>query len=493
MNNSLVHLIQSYVEALRPIIYLPTSDYDAINQLIEDAVGERYELHSFNLGEGYIDFYTGLPKHIHSLEHFLEGFLEVGQKPAALILRDVHHVLHNETIQALLQSIALKQMYEENYRCVVFMTNSRTVIPPELDAYTTIVNLPPPTDLEIEKLVKNFGEQQGIAIEENTILQLRVAFKGLSKLEIMQILNLAYQKNGKIESNDRKLILKEKEQFVRKSGMLEIVDVTTTLQDIGGLENFKEWLKRKANVYHRIEEAVEAGLDIPKGTLITGVPGTGKSLAAKATAAAFNVPLLRLDLGKLMGKYVGESEENLHKALRTAEAVSPCILWIDEIEKSFIGVGKSEVTTRLFGTFLTWMQEKQSHVFIVATANDISGLPPEFLRKGRFDELFMVDLPSAEERQEILKIHLLRRNQLPQQLELATIVQMTEGYSGADLEAIVREAVEEAFLNNQISVTTDQLQKITKEMASMSEALTEKVNEQRQNMQKFNLKQASKQ
>lgn len=491
MTDDMEYTIASYVEALRPIIYFPTKDYQAVTHLIERAIGKDYDLLPYNLGEGHTDFHTGLSKRIQSLEGFLSLHLEVGLPPTALLLRDVHHELKNPEIQALLQSIALKQMYTENYRCVVFMMNSRKEIPSELEAYTTIIDLPKPSDHQVEQIVREFGGQQQIEIEESVIQKLKIAFKGLSKLEIIQILNLAYQQNGEIEARDEVLILKEKEQFVQKSGMLEIIPVNTSLDEIGGLEVFKEWIIKKSKVFHRIEDAVQAGLDMPKGTLIAGVPGSGKSLAAKATAEVFNIPLLRFDIGRLMGKYVGESEHNLHEALKIAEAVSPCVLWIDEIEKSFVGVGESEVTTRLFGTFLTWMQEKESHVFIVATANDISSLPPEFLRKGRFDELFMVDLPSKEERQQILKVHLTRRKQSMENIDLPQIVLKTKGYSGADLEAIVKQAVEDAFLQGKKGVTTEGLLKCTEEMKSLSDVLGDELDKQRKQMQKYNLKEAS--
>ena len=219
-------------------------------------------------------------------------------------------------------------------------------------------------------------------------------------------------------------------------------------------------------------------MDIPKGVLIVGMPGCGKSLTAKATASLFKIPLVRLDVGRLLGKYVGESEENMRKALKLAEAISPCVLWIDELEKAFAGVGGgggSDVTTRLFGQFLTWMQEKESAVFIVATANDVSNMPPEFLRKGRFDELFFVDLPNDEERRKILEIHLKKRkkwkryDQLPDRL-----ISMTDGYNGADLEAIVKDAVEKVFISGKPFNVEEDIENSAARIKSISDTLGEK-------------------
>ena len=210
--------------------------------------------------------------------------------------------------------------------------------------------------------------------------------------------------------------------------------------------------------------------------MIAGVPGCGKSLCAKVTAQMFDVPLLRLDMGKIMGKYVGESEENMRKAIALAEAIAPCILWIDELEKAFAGVNGSgnEVTVRLFGTFLTWMQEKTSSSFVVATANDITKLPPELMRKGRFDEIFYVGLPKAEERRKIFEIHIRkRRKQDLQSIDLAKLSSLTEGYSGADVEGVVIDAVENAFIDGCDELTTEYIETAIKNTHSLSEIMKE--------------------
>ena len=229
--------------------------------------------------------------------------------------------------------------------------------------------------------------------------------------------------------------------------------------------------------------------------MIVGMPGCGKSLTAKATANLFEIPLVRLDVGRLLGKYVGESEENMRKALKLSEAISPCVLWIDEIEKAFSGVGGSgggsDVTTRLFGQFLTWMQEKESTVFIIATANDISHMPPEFLRKGRFDELFFVDLPNKEERRMIIEIHLKKRNKLRKDIDAAALIEATEGFNGADLEAVVKETIETAFIEGNGAVTTVDLLKTVRETKSISSTLKDKIAQIRETIKKIDIKPAS--
>ncbi len=228
--------------------------------------------------------------------------------------------------------------------------------------------------------------------------------------------------------------------------------------------------------------------------MIIGMPGCGKSLTAKATASLFEIPLVRLDVGRLLGKYVGESENNMRNALKLSEAIAPCVLWIDEIEKAFAGVGSdggNEVTTRLFGQFLTWMQEKENTVFIVATANDISKMPPEFLRKGRFDELFFVDLPNGEERKKIIDIHLKKRNKWNKNIDSIALIKETQGFNGADIEAVVKDTIELAFIEEKNTITTDDLLKSVKDTKSISNTLKEKIDQIKDTIKKIDIKPAS--
>jgi SpoVK/Ycf46/Vps4 family AAA+-type ATPase len=255
-----------------------------------------------------------------------------------------------------------------------------------------------------------------------------------------------------------------------------MIPLKETIDDIGGLENLKEWLVRKAKVYKNMNKAKTYGVDMPKGVLIAGVPGCGKSLSAKAAANLFEVPLLRLDMGRLMGKYVGESEGNLRNAIALAEAIAPCVLWIDELEKAFAGIGGggggADVTTRLFGNFLTWMQEKDSPTFVVATANDITKLPPELLRKGRFDEIFYVGLPNDDEREKIFKIHIeKRRPQDLKNIDITELVKRSKGFSGADIEGVVKDAIESAFADDKSSIQTKDILEAIDDTPSLSEIM----------------------
>lgn len=496
MRHSTIHMLASYVDALRPIIYINHFDFKVIDEAIRN-ISQTAKCIEFNNALGIVNFENKSPMMDCNLEQFLKTTMDDGfEHTTFLILKDVHGELNDPKVIALLKRIAENNLYNESYYTTVFIISEITVIPPELENYITVFDIPLPPTAEIQTIIKEYARDLEIEVDSDTVNDLAVSFKGLNEFQINQILNLAYQDGGCIDKEDRHLILKEKEQFVKKSGMLEIVNFKETIDDIGGLENLKEWLARKANVFKNLGKAIAFGVDVPKGTLIVGMPGCGKSLAAKATASLFEIPLVRLDVGRLLGKYVGESEENMRKALKLAEAISPCVLWIDEIEKAFAGIGGdgggSDVTTRLFGQFLTWMQEKENTVFIVATANDISRMPPEFLRRGRFDELFFVDLPNEEERRSIIEIHLEKRKKWSSGIDTLALAEGSEGFNGADLEAVVKDTIEKAFIDGKAVITTEELCSTMKDTKSISCTLKDKIQLIRDTVSKMDIKSASK-
>lgn len=496
MKRNAVDILASYVDALRSIIYITHFDFKVIDDIIAH-VGKNVKCIEFNNALGLIDFETKNEMHECGLEQFLRLTMDSGfEQETYLILKDIHNELSDSKIIALLKRIAENNMYLENYNATVFILSEITVIPRELENYITVVDIPLPTSEEILTIIEGFISELGIKAESEMMGELALSFKGLNEFQIRQILNLAYQDGGCIDEDDRLLVLKEKEQFIKKSGMLEIVGFDETIEDIGGLEVLKEWLIKKAKIFANLDRAIKFGVDIPKGIMIIGMPGCGKSLTAKATASLFHIPLVRLDIGRLLGKYVGESEGNMRRALKLAEAISPCVLWIDEIEKAFAGIGGdgggNDVTTRLFGQFLTWMQEKENTVFIVATANDVSVIPPEFLRKGRFDELFFVDLPNEEERKRILEIHLKKRKKWNRDIDSIALIKETEGFNGADLEAVVKETIEIAFINGKEQITTADLVAVAKDTKSISKTLQDKLDKIKQTIDKMDIKVASR-
>jgi SpoVK/Ycf46/Vps4 family AAA+-type ATPase len=324
----------------------------------------------------------------------------------------------------------------------------------------TILDMPLPTLSEIkakfDKMITQNTQIDTSGLDEEGKEKLCKAAMGLTLQEAENAFALAMVNDGKVDVSDLDIILSEKMQVIKKTGILEFINTDIKISDVGGLENLKSWLNKRNNSWS--ESAKKYCLPAPKGVLITGVPGCGKSLTAKAMSAAWQLPLLKLDFGKIFSGIVGSSEENMRKAIKTAEAVAPSILWVDEIEKSLSGLnsnGDSGTSSRIFGTFLTWMQEKTAPVFVIATANNINSLPAELLRKGRFDEIFFVDLPTQREREEIFKLHLSKRlkdKDVASKIEINSdlykqLAQMTEGFVGAEIEQVVISALYEAFFN----------------------------------------------
>lgn len=489
-------LLTSYMDALFPIIYINHFDFKVIDDILKDITKGKNVI-EYHDGLGILNFKTKALEKECDLVTFLKLSRDDGyDDETVILLKDVHSQLDNPEVMSELKYIAERHLNSDDYSTTVFIVSSKLKVPEELEHLITVYDYPFPDDTEIRRIITNFANELEITLEEAALNELALSFKGLNEFQINQILNLAYQDGGCLDFEDKQLILSQKEQYVKKAGLLEMMPIKESIEDIGGLENLKTWLQRKERIFNQLGKAVKFGVDIPKGIMIVGMPGCGKSLVAKATAKLFEIPLVRLDVGRLMGKYVGESEGNLRKALKLAEAISPCGLWIDEIEKAFAGVkgggGGSEVTTRLFGQFLTWMQEKENTVFIVATANDISNMPPEFLRKGRFDEIFFVDLPNKGERQKILEIHLKKRNKWNDGINSAQLAQKTDGYSGADLESVVKETIESAFIDGKDKISTEDLQHIISDTKSISDTLKDGIKRIKETVQKLDIKAASK-
>ena len=462
-----------YVDAGYPIIYINSFEEAKADTLIREAMGGREGI-EWNGAHGFVDFNNkGVLKHNMSLAETLILLSEDNNLSRKFfVIKDAHHFFDDATVISALKDIVIK--ISRGLDTSIIIVSSVTRIPKELEKFITILEIEYPDEDEIKKQIQEFADDQEVEIPLALLEEMSIAFKGLTEYEIENLLASALTVDGVFTRQDLQLIFEQKRQMIIKSGILEMIPVKEKPGDIGGLENLKTWLVRKSKVFKSMNRAIEFGVNMPKGVLIAGLPGCGKSLCAKVTAQLFEVPLLRLDMGKIMGKYVGESEENMRRAIALAEAISPCILWIDELEKAFAGVNGSgsEVTVRLFGTFLTWMQEKTSPAFVVATANDITKLPPELMRKGRFDEIFYVGLPKPEERQKIFEIHInKRRKQDLANIDISSLVSQTDGYSGADIEGVVRDAVESVFISGEKPLTTVEIEKAIKNTHSLSEIM----------------------
>ena len=474
--------VEHYLCSGIPIIFINSFEENKTDLIIKSVLHNK-KAFEWSLARGISDFQTGENQEKISLKDYLELIIDSDLNSEldnhVLILKDVYYLLQDNEVVSLLKYICLK--ISQKLDATLIIVSSQFFLPPELEKYTIVLESDYPKQNEIKNHIKNFLERNYIDnIDESFLEELSVAMKGMCDIEIDSILSSAIAKEGTLSKDDLRLVYSQKQQIIRKSGILEMIPADENLENIGGLNNLKNWLKRKSEVFKNIKKAEEFGVDIPKGVLVAGIPGCGKSLTAKVTANLFNVPLLRLDVGKLLGKYVGESEQNMRKAIKLAEAISPCILWIDELEKAFAGVGSggegNEVTVRLFGTFLTWMQEKKSSVFVIATANDISKLPPELLRKGRFDEIFYIGLPEQNERAEIFKIHISkRRNNDAKLINISLLAEKTKGFCGADIEGVIKDSVETAFYEKKNNLTTDDVLKAISDTHSLSEIMKESI------------------
>ena len=497
-NKNLKSKLARYIDAGFPVIYINTFEEDKVDNIISElSLGK--EVFEWNETNGYIDFEnkTAIMEDC-TLSCMLDQLKTadlLDQK--IIVLKDVTSYLEEPKIVSKIKG--LSRMINQGVEATIIIVSSILVIPKDLEKYITILEMDYLNTDEIRQIIRNFI-QENLGIEEKDeklIDEFALAFKGLTEFEITNLLALSYADDGALTRKDLRLIFDQKQQMIKKAGILEMIPLKETIDDIGGLENLKEWFERKAKVYKNIGKAKKYGVDMPKGVLIAGVPGCGKSLNAKAAANLFEVPLLRLDMGRLMGKYVGESESNLRNAIALAEAISPCVLWIDELEKAFAGIGGigggAEVTTRLFGNFLTWMQEKDSLTFVVATANDITKLPPELLRKGRFDEIFYVGLPDRDERETIFKIHIAKRRSMDQNsIDISKLVDKTEGFSGADIEGVVKDAIESAFSDDKVSIQTSDILEAIKNTHSLSEIMKDALEKMKQDYETRKFKNASR-
>ena len=389
------------------------------------------------------------------------SFVEKCEDNAIFIFKDLHVYLGfggRPADFALIRKMRdiIPELRESENRKNVVLISPELIIPEDMQKEISVFDFPLPDAREISQTLDRMIEQNELSpdLTDTEKKKLAESALGLTLQEAENAFSRAIVHNKGLDANAIKVIFDEKNQVIKKNGILEFVKSELSIGDIGGLENLKNWLSKRNNSW--LESARRYNLPAPKGVLITGIPGCGKSLTAKAMSAIWQLPLLKLDMGRIFSGIVGSSEENMRKAIKTAEAVSPSILWIDEIEKGFSGhsgTGDSGTSGRIFATFLTWMQEKSSPVFVIATSNDISSLPAELLRKGRFDEIFFVDLPTAAERKRIFEIHLTKRiigsefegSIIIDDALLTRLADISAGFSGAEIEQAVISAMYEAF------------------------------------------------
>jgi len=365
----------------------------------------------------------------------------------------------------------------------IVMSGPLPALPETLRPRTAVVKLAPPDEAEFRRLLSAIyaDVKARMPVQVNLTAAeldgLLGGLKGLTLLEAQKLLTRAMVEDGVLDAHDLNAVLEAKKTIVEREGLLEYTPTEEKFEEIADLAGLKAWLDKRRKLVEDPRKAAEFGLPFPRGVLLLGVQGCGKSLCAKAVASGWRMPLLKLDPSNLYNKYVGESEKNFQRAMRTAERVAPVVLWIDEVEKAFSQGGSDEdggVSQRVLGTFLGWLQDRKGDVFVVATANDITRLPPELVRKGRFDEIFFVDLPDARARLDILKIHLSRRGRVTEGMDLAPLVAATEGFSGAEIEQVVVSALYTAFAAK-LPLSLQQLLAEAKLTSPLSRTMKEKI------------------
>jgi SpoVK/Ycf46/Vps4 family AAA+-type ATPase len=446
------------LRARYPLIYIPSAEEERVESTINNvAKSLGRSVFVWDFVDGYqsnpTDAGTGKRNPLQALE-----FVDKVSKGAVFVLRDFDRFLEDIAIARKLKNLARKLKSEAQN---IIIVASQINIPDSLSEYFSILEFPLPNSqelkIEIEQLACSTNNTQ---LDKQAIDELVRAGQGLSLERIRRVLAKAIAENSQLRPEDVDLILEEKRQSIRQTQILEFYPSTIEISDIGGLDNLKEWLLRRGSGFS--DRARKYGLPHPRGLLLAGIQGTGKSLTAKAISHHWHLPLLRLDVGRLFAGLVGESESRTRQMIQLAEALSPCVLWIDEIDKAFGGVdgrGDSGTTNRVFGTFLTWMAEKESPVFVVATANNIRTLPPELLRKGRFDEVFFVGLPNQEERSQIFSVHLNKyRPHNIRAYDIERLAYETPDFSGAEIEQGIIEAMHIGFSQNRDFTTDDILE-----------------------------------
>jgi AAA+ superfamily predicted ATPase len=397
-----------------------------------------------------------------------------------LLLEDIHPYLEPGQHEAVRWIREMCRMAPSPRRLLILST-PQPELPLDLQKEVPTIDLPFPDIDELRDVANDVAKQNGL--NEPSDEKLLEAARGLTVMEARLAFGQAAHQLGRLGSSAIALVVREKERIIRQSQILEYYEPDASMADVGGLENLKRWLDRRGQAFE--PGARDFGLDPPKGVLLLGVQGCGKSLVAKAIAASWEFPLLRFDLGKVFGGYVGQSEGNMRAALKIAQALAPCVLWIDEIEKGIAGMGSSDqtdsgTTSRVVGTLLTWMQEKRDPVFVVATANRIEMLPPELLRKGRFDEIFFVDLPTKSVRAEILRIHLARKERDPDEFDLAALAEQSVGYSGAELEESIRDGLAESWADGARPLRTQDIGEALRATFPLSQTMSDSIAELRE-------------
>ena len=481
--------LETLIRARYPILYIISSEEMRVQNLVEGIANKRQKkAFEWSYSTGIVPAGTSIQSQKHRNAATKDPLAALDQvieqvEPAIFIFKDFHPFLtkNNFAVVRKLKEIALH--LKNSFKTIVLVSPVME-IPTELEKEVTVLNYPLPSREDLSELldkiivdVKQF-KQVVIDLDDAGRERLLQAALGLTLGEAENVFAKIIVKDERLSGDDVNEVFAEKQQIIRKSGLLEYYATSEGFASIGGLAVLKEWLGKRALAFSN--EARAFGLPAPKGILMLGVQGCGKSLCAKAVSTQWQLPLLRFDMGRMFGSLVGSSEENVRRAIAVAESVAPAILWVDEIDKAFAGSQGSGATdggttARVFGTFLTWLSEKSAPVFVVATANDISQLPPELLRKGRLDEIFFVDLPSRDERMEVFRIHINKRGRDAAAFDLGALADASRDFSGAEIEEAINSALYDAFYA-QAEITTQHVLTALNQTVPLAKTMDEQIN-----------------
>jgi ATP-dependent 26S proteasome regulatory subunit len=486
--------LEVLIRARYPLVYVISwEEQRVLNQVTQIGAKLNKSVFEWSVNTGLVPAGTNLQAQKHRDAATEDPLVALGNvidhvEPALYVFKDFHPFIRCQNLAVIRRLREVASSLKNTYKTIVIVSPMME-IPPELEKDVTIIDFELPRTNDFTVLLQRIIEE----VKSNPKLKVNVtgpmkeqivhALLGLTLAEAENVLAKTLVQHHGFGPESLEIINAEKRQIIRKSGLLEYYDTDETMKSVGGLDALKNWLLKRAVAFS--DQAREYGLPAPKGVLLLGVQGCGKSLMAKTISNIWHLPLLRFDVGRVFGSLVGSSEQNIRRAIQVAESVAPVVFWIDEIDKAFRGSRSSGASTdggtsaRVFSTFLTWMAEKKSPVFVIATANDISALPPELLRKGRFDEIFFVDLPSPAERRDIFSVHLAKRKMEPAKFDLEALAAASDGFSGAEIEEAIISSMFDAFYDKQ-TLTSERLLNSLRQTVPLSKTMRENIEELRQ-------------
>jgi len=486
-NKDILHQLEVLIRSRYSLIFFNTQEEEragSLLRLLADHMNIPFFTWSLTKGLVREDIESKAPVYKSRDILLCLGHIESSSYPAIYHFKSLESFLEDRKVVEKFKNISADFTKKD---AALIISGNSIEIPEQLKLHSARVNMPDPSVEEYRQLLHHiirdlkFTNNLSVDLTPEQETQLLNNISGLTLTEAEKILTKVMVVDNMLSEDDIREVIDSKKEIIEKEGVLEYYPIEESMQGIAGLENLKDWLGKRKKIITSPDSAKEFGLSFPRGILVLGVPGCGKSLCAKAVAMEWGLPLLKFDTANLYNKYIGETEKNLKRAIETSEKMSPVVLWIDEIEKAFSSATAESdggVSTRIFGTFLSWMQERESDVFIFATANDVSKLPPEFLRKGRFDEIFFVDLPDRETRKRIFEIHLLKRDKNPDGFDLDNLSEITGGFTGSEIEQLIVSVLFTAFSKGE-ELSTELLIEEAKNTTPISVTMAERISELR--------------